>query len=255
MPTFQTETRNGYAVLTLDRGTANTIEQTMVDELSAWFSANANNDSIGGVVLAGKKRFFSAGLDLITLFQYDREQVSAFWRSFMNLTHAMCAWPKPMVAAITGHAPAGGCLLAMAADFRVMAYGDYQIGLNEIPVGIPVPPAIFALYRFWLGENMAYTMLMEGKLVLAQEAHALGMVHQLAEEVNVVRRAEERLQTYLALDPNAWQVSKANLRRGLLADMQMDFDKEFAPALDIWWSEPQRARLSAIIDRLTKKGG
>jgi enoyl-CoA hydratase/carnithine racemase len=247
------EQRHGYAVLQLDRGTANAIEQELVDELADWFARSAEDEAIGGAVLTGKARFFSAGLDLITLYNYSPEQVAAFWESFLNLVRQMTAWNKPLVASVTGHAPAGGCLLALTADHRVMAAGKYSIGLNEIPVGIAVPEPIFALYRFWIGTQKAYAMLLEGQLVLPEQALELGMVDAVRPEGEVLAEAEVQLQRYLAFDRVAWKRSKAFLRRQLLADLEMDFQQDFGPALEHWWTDEQRQRMGAIVAKLSGK--
>lgn len=245
--------RNGYAVVQMDRGTANAIEQGLVNELSDWFARAAGDDAIAGAVLTGKARFFSAGLDLIALFDYSKEEIAAFWESFLDLMRQMAAWEKPLVASITGHAPAGGCLLALCADHRVMAEGKYSIGLNEVPVGINVPAPIFELYRFWIGSQKAYGMLLEGKLVQPDAAKALGMVDQVRPEGEVLDASEQQLQTYLSFDRVAWKRSKVFLRRQLLADLKMDFQQDFGPALDHWWSDEQRARMGALVAKLSGK--
>ncbi len=247
------EQRDGYAVVQLDRGTANAIEQTLVDELADWFERAAADDALAGAVLTGKARFFSAGLDLISLYQYSADEVAHFWESFLDLIRSMVAWEKPLVASITGHAPAGGCLLALSADHRVMAEGKFSIGLNEVPVGINVPPPIFELYRFWIGTQKAYSMLLGGTLVGPQEALDLGMVDAVCPEGEVLAQAEQQLQTYLAFDRVAWRRSKAFLRRQLVADLAMDFKTDFGPALDHWWSDEQRARMGALVEKLSGK--
>lgn len=248
------EKRNeGLVLLTMDHGPANALDQHLVDELTGWFRAAREDDAVAGAVLAGKPRFFSAGLDLIRLYGYDREAMAHFWRSFLDLLRTMAAWDKPLVAAITGHAPAGGCLLALTADHRVMAEGKYTIGLNEVPVGIAVPEPIFELYRFWLGTPRAYALLLDGTLLPSAEAAAIGLVDAVVPEDAVVAAAEERLRGWLAHDRLVWRRSKAALRRRLLDDMAFDFDAVFGPALDHWFSAPQRARMGALVERLTKK--
>jgi len=249
------EIRNGYLVVSMTRGKANALEQTLVDELREVFSLSLRDDDIKGIVLAGKERFFSAGLDLIALYDYDAAAVEEFWRSFMVLIQEMVAWPKPLVAAISGHAPAGGCLLALTADYRVMAAGDFTIGLNEIPVGIMVPEAIFNLYRFWIGDNLAHTMLLEGKLVKPDRAREIGLVHDVVDASQVLIQAERQMQRYLAYQPFTWQQSKINIRRRLRQEMHMDFDVVFAPALKHWWSPETRAIVKAVVDGLRARSG
>jgi 3,2-trans-enoyl-CoA isomerase len=250
---LQISERKGYQVVALDRGRANALEQQVVDELREHFRRTAEDPAVGGIVLSGKERFFSAGLDLVVLYDYNPEQMAHFWRSFMALMQEMAAWPKPLVAAVTGHAPAGGCLLALTADYRVMARGEYIIGLNEIPVGITVPQAIFNLYRFWIGQQHAYTMLLEGRVVKPEEALQLGMVSELASDDDVLEQAEKQLRRYLGFHPQTWRNSKANLRRELISGLEMDFDAVFGPALQLWFSPEVRAMVQVMVEGLKSK--
>src|SRR5690606_19488980 len=114
----------------------------LVDELIQVLEEAEADPAVEGLILSGKQGFFSSGLDLISLFEYNEEQMQVFWDRFMILIAKFVAFPKPSVAAITGHSPAGGCVLALCCDYRVMAEGEYIIGLNEVPVGIIVPEAI-----------------------------------------------------------------------------------------------------------------
>ncbi len=239
--------------MALNRGKANALDQELVDELRQHFAAAAEDEAVQGIILTGKERFFSAGLDLIALYDYDEQQIRTFWLSFMNLIQELTAWPKPLVAAISGHAPAGGCLLSLCADYRVMARGAYQIGLNEIPVGIIVPEAIFELYRFWIGSNAAHNMLLEGKLVGPEDAKELGIVNRTASEGELMGIAERQMGRYLALPQKTWRQSKTNLRRQLCASMEMDFDTVFAPALKLWWEPSTRAIVGAIVEGLKSR--
>ena len=155
--------RNGAkATVRLNRGKANTFNHQMVQELTAAFKELENDDAIKAVVLTGHGEFFSAGLDVLELYDYNEEKMYQFWKDFSGAFEAVARFPKLVVCAITGHSPAGGCVFAVGADFRVMAEGKYRIGLNEIPVGIVIPPSIFRMYNFWIGERNAYQYLLQG---------------------------------------------------------------------------------------------
>ena len=154
----------------MDRGKSNALHLEMVLEISMAIDEAANDPSVEGLILTGKEGFFSAGLDLITLYSYDEAQMKTFWEAFMRLLYKLITFPKPAVSAITGHSPAGGCVLAICCDYRIMADGDFIIGLNEVPVGLIVPESIFKLYSFWLGEAVAYRSLLQGKLFKPLEA-------------------------------------------------------------------------------------
>src|SRR6185369_17057957 len=104
-----------------------------------------------GIVLSGREGMFSAGLDVPTLLQLERDHLRAFWNDFFGLCAALARSSIPVVAAVTGHAPAGGAVLAIMCDYRVMARGPFRIGLNEVQVGLSVPECIQAALRRLVG--------------------------------------------------------------------------------------------------------
>src|ERR1700761_8137950 len=170
MDTIQVSINNRLAVITLDRGRSNPINHQMVKDLIACINELDADNNVGGAVITGKTGFFSSGIDLIEAYDYDEAQIKQFWIDFLALPAALALFKKPLVAAINGHSPAGGCIIALCCDYRVMVEGPFIIGLNEIPVGIIVPNSIFALYSFWLGKRKAYQYLLEGKLLNTAEA-------------------------------------------------------------------------------------
>lgn len=247
----------GYHVLQLNRGRANPMNAALVSELRRAIQEACHSDDCRGLVLAGQEKFFSVGLDVIELYGYDEEKIRAFWTDFLQLLEDLLAFPKPLVAAITGHSPAGGCVLAIGCDYRVMAEGKFTIGLNEIPVGIMLPASIFEVYRFWIGDRKAYQYLMEGKLLTPPEAQAAGLVDETAPLDEVVQRAEVQVQKYLKFEPNTWQKSKTNLRAGLLARLQggdaAEREAQIRKALDHWWSPAARTVLGKLVEQLKQR--
>ncbi len=233
-----------YAIVQLDRSPVNAINTEMVDELRETFHRLQEDKSISGVILTGKKHFFSAGFDLIELYDYDRKQIRDFWTDFFVLMVELVAFPKPLVAAITGHSPAGGCVLGFCTDYRIMAQGDYKTGMNEIAVGIVVPDSLFKLYSYWIGNRRAYLFLTEGRLFSPEEAFMYQLIDEIASPDNVLSCAEEKMKTYLNLDPEAWQKSKMHLRHDLVASLRVDFEVANKDTLDQWWSPRARAILA-----------
>lgn len=252
MQTLNIEQKKAQLYIQLHRGRANPINQAMVDELLEAFRDAAENESVAAVLLAGQPGFFSAGLDLIEIFDYNEAQIAHFWNSFAQLMYEMAAFPKPLVAAITGHSPAGGCVLACCCDYRVMSKGEkFRIGLNEIPVGIVLPRSIFNLFQFWVGSRQAYQSLMEGKLFSGAEAQAIGLVDELCPAEEVLSRAEAKLQQYASFARRTWSLSKQNLRADLLKKLHPEqVDMELTTRE--WWSESTRKTLEQIIQRLRK---
>lgn len=239
----------------LDRGKSNAMHLEMINELYQATEEAENNPAVEGLILSGKENFFTSGLDLITLYSYDETQMHEFWMAFIGLIHKLLAFSKPSVSAITGHSPAGGCVLAICCDYRIMADGDFIIGLNEVPVGIIVPENIFKLYSFWLGEGVAYRSLLEGKLYKPNEAKEIGLVDEIVAFNRIQNAAKQRIKSLMQFEKNAWRASKMNCRKGLLEDFKKDQTETINQVLEQWWKPSTRAILKTIIDNLTQKRG
>ncbi|WP_113654554.1 enoyl-CoA hydratase/isomerase family protein [Pedobacter namyangjuensis] len=253
MNTIAVTVKDRLAIITLNRGKSNSLNREMVTELKDILHNIETDENIGGVIITGKENFFSAGLDLIELYNYNEEEAQSFWHLFLAFVAKITAFKKPLVTAINGHSPAGGCVIALAADIRVMAEGKYIIGLNEVPVGIIVPNSIFNLYSFWLGKADATRSLLEGKLFSPEEALAIGLVDEVVKPESILTAAERRARKYMAFESNTWSQSKLNIRKDLIASTSADQSADLEKMLKQWWSPSTRAILKTIIDSLQKK--
>jgi 3,2-trans-enoyl-CoA isomerase len=253
MNTIIVNIKDRIAVLSLDRGRSNAINAEMVKELRTIIASIENDDQIAGLILTGKDGFFSAGLDLIELYDYDEEQIRKFWIDFLSLVSAMVSFKKPMIAAISGHSPAGGCVLALCCDYRVMAEGKFIIGLNEVPVGIIVPEAIFHLYAFWLGNAAAYRNMLEGKLMNGEEALQVGLIDEMVSPQRILHAAERQMQKYIQHSAATWRQSKINMRSRLIAKVSADQTEMLEAMLKQWWTPGTRSILKTIIQNLQQK--
>lgn len=253
MSFVQIEKRGNYAILTLDRGKSNPLNHSFINELSSTISDIEKDNSIEGLIISGKENFFSAGLDLIEMSQFNRNEYINFWKDFSKFLLTISKFPKPLVAAITGHSPAGGCIIGICCDYRVMAMGNYKIGLNEIPVGIIVPKGIMALYSRCIGERLAYQYLMEGKLMDGNHAHSIGLVDELAEPNLVLEAAEKKLMQYLSFNQNAWKQTKLNLKSSILENLDFSGDENMKLSADQWFSEECQNGIAKLLEGLKKK--
>lgn len=253
MNTIQVTIRDRAAVIALNRGSSNAINTEMVNELKNIFKNIEQDENIGGVILTGREGFFTAGLDLIELYDYDEAAMRNFWLSFFELVKTLTAFKKPLISAISGHSPAGGCVMALCCDYRVMAEGKYIIGLNEVPVGIIVPDSIFELCAFWIGKAKAYQNIMEGKLLSVEEAKAIGLIDASADISVLMTVAQKKMQTYLQYDATTWQQTKLNLRRELIERTTVNQAETIEKLLDQWWSPTTRSILKTIIQNLKGK--
>ncbi|TAL96657.1 MAG: enoyl-CoA hydratase/isomerase family protein [Rhodanobacter sp.] len=178
-------------------------------------------EGVRGIVLSGAPGLFSAGIDVPALLQRDRQGVLEYWREFFALCGTLARAPIPMVAAITGHSPAGGAVLALFCDYRVMAEGPYRIGLNEVQVGLIVPEAIQLALRRVVGTYRAERLLVSGAMIDSAQAHACGFVDELTGVDQVTMRAVHWLTELLALPSHAMLTTR-RLARADLADAYAD---------------------------------
>lgn len=253
MNTLEIEHKENYAVVSMKRGKVNAINHEMVSELSEVFGAIENSD-LQGVVLSGQPHFFSAGLDLIELIAYNEGEIQSFFRDFGALYQQLVRFPKPFISAITGHAPAGGCVLAVTSDNRFMAEGEkYRIGLNEVAVNIQISQGLIDAYTYWIGEGMANRYILEGKLLTAEEAQVVGLVDALVPLEKVLETAENKLKLYLKADQEIWLTTKKKLRSQWLVKLEREGEDSLQEAARLWWKPEIRTKMEAFVKSFSNK--
>ncbi len=146
MKAYQLDKKNDLGILHLRASNANAMNERVLQAISAGLQEAVAAD-LKGLVLTGYDRFFSAGLDLLTIYEFDREQMRRFIADWEATMIRLFEFPMPVIAATNGAATAGGCILAMACDHRMMAAEGAVIGMNGIRLGITLPAAALAIVR------------------------------------------------------------------------------------------------------------
>ncbi len=204
------------------------------------------------LVLSGSPGRFSAGLDVPHLLTLDRSAMTDVWRSFYSTLRAIAASPIPIAAAVTGHAPAGGAVLCLFCDHRVMADGEFIIGLNEVQVGLQLPPVIFLALRRLVGPRHAARLAIGGLLISPAEALNVGMVDDLAPADHVTGRALEWCQAMLKVPRHSMLATRKQARADLVAFFDQA-DAELEQVMEMWWNPEAQAELRALVARLAAK--
>jgi 3,2-trans-enoyl-CoA isomerase len=249
---IETRTIGDVLELRLARPPVNALNDALLTELLSALRAAAEGPA-RVIVLSGRPGLFSAGLDIPELLRKDRAGMRAFWRLFFDVQRQLAGSPVPVAAAITGHSPAGGAVLAMYCDYRVMARGPYGIGLNEVAVGLYAGPVIYSVLRRIVGPRRAELLLSTGRLMSPEEALAFGFVDALAPETEVVERAVAWAQQTARLPPVALATTRT-MARADLVDLVRDagHDEHDTPG-EHWFHPETQATLKALVERLKKK--
>jgi len=238
--------------LRLDRPPANALSPDLISALRQAVES-APGEGARALVISGSPRMFSGGLDVPHLIQLDRPAIAATWRDFYAMMRALATCPVPLAAAVTGHAPAGGAVISLFCDYRVMSEGDFKIGLNEVPVGIPLPPVIFKAMRRVVGGRQAERLCVAGLLISGDEALRVGLVDELAAPERVVERAVEWCRSLLALPPRAMAATRTLARADLAALFEEETGAEVEGVLEDWFSEETQRTLRDLMEKLAAR--
>ena len=206
-----------------------------------------------GLVLSGRDGMFSAGLDVPVLIELDREAMGRALTSFFDSIEALAASAVPVAAAITGHSPAGGAVLSLCCDRRVMAEGDYTIGLNEVRIGIPVPRVVADLATRTVGRRVGEALCVSGRRLNPVEALEVGFVDELAPVGEVVAAARRWCEDIIQSPSQALSDTRSVLRRDLIESIRRHSKDDARLFTDRWFEPDLQNAMRDLVARL--KGG
>ena len=245
------ERQGNVALLRLENGKANAIGPELLDRLESLLAQLSESRA---AVITGQGSAFSAGLDLPALVGLDRARMRSFIFRFDALMMRAFEVPIPVVAAVNGHAVAGGCVLALQADVRIGVDRDSaRIGLNEAQLGIGLPSLVVETLRWQVPGPSLAVLALEGRLVSPREALQLGLLHEVAAETELLPRALERAAMLAALPPAGVRMVKESLRRPVAAAARANEAAEAERWLETWFAPDSQRRLGETVARLKKK--
>lgn len=247
MSLVSVETRDPVVVLTLDRPKANAFSPELVAELSAAFSSNAKARGI--VLTSALPGMFSGGWDLPLLIDRDRKALEEFVGAYCDLVRQIFVFGAPVVAALPGHAIAGGLILAMAADERIAAQGKGKFGLSEVILGVSVPQCLMEPFRHVLGARHMERLAATGENADLERALAIGLVDRAVPAETLLDSAVERARFFAGLSGPAYAAIKRRSRAAAVA--RFDQARNHDPFLDFWFSDDAQFRIKDLVARLT----
>jgi enoyl-CoA hydratase/carnithine racemase len=241
--------------LRLNRPPANAFNFELLSQLLTAIEA-APASGAEGLILSGSPGLFSGGLDVPTLLSLDREGVQATWQAFMQVCSKLASCPIPVVAALTGHSPAGGAVISLFCDYRVMARegakGAFKIGLNETQVGLVVPGPIQYAFKRLVGERIGERLLVAGEMIDSSRALEIGLVDALTEIDAVVPHALAWLNAHLALPRRAMLTTRAMSRQALQEAIDSPAAQDISRFIEGWYHPETQAVLQELVARLGK---
>src|SRR6266850_4327635 len=242
--------RNGpVALLRMENGKANAISASLLERLDGLI---AQLGDARAAVITGQGSAFCAGLDLPALADLDRQTMRGFIQRFSAVILRVFELPIPLIAAVNGHAVAGGCVLALQADVRIGADRDARIGLNETRIGIGLPGPVLETLRWQVPGSSLTPLALEGRLVSPREALQLGLLHELVPEGDLLDRALNRASALAALPPAGLRMVKESLRKPAAAAARANESAESERWLDTWFSADSQRKLREAVARLKK---
>lgn len=241
---------DGVGVVTLAGGHGNAIDPGLVAALRGAYRDLAADPAVLALLLRAEGKLFCPGLDLQVLLALDRDGMGAFMREFGDGVMEMFTFPKPVLAALHGHAVAGGCVFALTADWRISRRGAW-IGLNEVRVGVPLPYGVARLVRESVAPSHRAEVALLGRNFRDEGALAAGLVHEIVEPERLEETCRERLAEFLSKDHAAIVATKRYLREEAARDMRAHDAARLPEWLDAWFSPGTRARIEAIVAGLS----
>ncbi|MFP5246784.1 MAG: enoyl-CoA hydratase/isomerase family protein [Thermoanaerobaculia bacterium] len=239
---------NAIATLRLAHGKASALDLELVEGLARAFAELAADDNVRAAILTGSGSIFSAGVDLFRLVDGGREYAERFYDALARMLLDLFSFPKPLVVAVNGHAIAGGCIFALAGDYRLMSAGNARIGIPELLVGVPFPPSVIEAVRFALPPQHLQMLMYTGRTVIPDEALRLGIIDEVTE--SLPERADAMAQHFASLPQKTFTLAKRQVR-----DKAITRAKHYAHELDdevreLWCDAETHSRIRAYLAKL-----
>lgn len=247
--TVEVSVEGGLATVRMARAHGNAIDPELAADLATAFREAGTDPAVRGVLFAASGKLFCPGLDVQDLFDLDRDEMTQFIADFNRTVLTMYAFPKPVVAAMHGHAIAGGCVLSLTVDWRVLAEGA-MIGLNEIRVGVPLPYGVSQILREAISTTHLTEVAMFGRNFSGKQAVVTGLAHEIHPSEGFEAHCMNRLDELASRDPKSFSITKRYFRSATVERARAHEDQLRQEFVDSWFSPGTRERMRGIVAQL-----
>ncbi len=249
---IETEQRDHITILRLAHGKASALDVELLDAFIGELSKIRLSDT-RAVIVTGTGSIFSAGVDLFRLTGGGAAYVNQFLPLLNDALLALFEFPRPVVAAINGHAIAGGCIIAQACDFRIMADGSGRIGIPELLVGVPLPPVPFEIVRFAVPGQHLQRLAETGATYQPDQALHHGLIDEIVEAPRLMDRALEVATNLSAVPAKVFAITKLQIRRPALERLAAVSPQLLADVAEIWRDPQTHEHIKAYLARTVRK--
>jgi enoyl-CoA hydratase/carnithine racemase len=244
------ETQDRVGIVRLNHGSTNAINLDLVKHLSDILQEAKDEPQIHSLVLTSSNdKFFSIGFNVPELIELSEEDLRIFYKTFNRTCIELYTLPKPTVAAITGHAIAGGCILALCCDYRFIAQGRKLMGLNEIKLGLPVPFVADCILRSLVGIRHAREIMEGGDFYLPEVSSQMGLVDQVLPLEGVITEAGEQAETIGSYPENAFAAIKRNRVEEIEKQILDKLEEKEQIFVECWFSDTGQKLLRDAISK------
>ncbi len=242
----------GIATIRMAARHGNAINEDLLGAIGRCLREVEADPDVRGVLLTSGGKIFCPGLDLPELLAYDRPAMERFMAMFSDCMLSLYGMRKPLIAGISGHAVAGGCVLALTADRRILRGGS-MIGLNEVQVGVPLPFGVAIMLRDSVSGRRLEEIALVGKNYSDEEAVRCGLVHEVHGADGFESRCLQVLREYASKDPAALATTKGYLRSPVVERIREHDARHRGEFLDCWFSAETRRRIERIAADLGRR--
>ncbi|XP_046968764.1 enoyl-CoA delta isomerase 1, mitochondrial-like [Vanessa cardui] len=245
---------DGVSIMTMQRPPVNSLNLDLLRELSKSLDEVAKNKSRGLILTSSSPTVFSAGLDIMEMYKPDFKRAEEFWTTLQDVWFKLFGSNFVTAAAINGHAPAGGCLLAMSCEYRVMVQGKFTIGLNETALGIVAPT--------WFMDTMCHTIpvreaeyaLTTARMFTVDEALKVRLVDESAsDKADAINKCKSFIKKFERIPPLARSITKQKIRQAPLKNLQENRKADCEEFLAYLKNPKVQQSLDMYIQSLKKK--
>ena len=241
---------DGVMIVTLENGKTNSLTRETLQKLQAVVKEVNGSESLKGIVLTGEGRFFSSGFDLPMFLSFkDPGDAADFIGYADEVLLDLFTCDKPVVCAMNGHSAAGGLILAMASDYRLVKnHPKIKLGMSEIKIGVPLSVAQGAVMRFGLDSDKRFRDVMYfGEMVDPETARAMEMVDEVVEEADLIARAKEIVALWIDTPNRPFTLLKRKLKAGVVKEIREDLaEGSWKGAMDCFFKEEVRQVLAFV---------